>query len=68
MKCESWASLLAHTLASPCFGREPKVRVATLKIAIVELEFLDLNSKLNYCDKKYSTCLEELLSQFLYFH
>jgi hypothetical protein len=29
MKCDSWASLLARTLASPCFGHEPKARVAT---------------------------------------
>jgi hypothetical protein len=29
MRCDSWASLLAYTFASPCFGREPKVRVAT---------------------------------------
>jgi len=30
MKCDSWASLLASTLASPCFGHEPKAKVATL--------------------------------------
>jgi hypothetical protein len=30
MKCDSQASLLAHTFASLCFGHEPKVRVATL--------------------------------------
>jgi hypothetical protein len=30
MRCDSWASLLAHTLTNPCLGREPKVRVATL--------------------------------------
>jgi hypothetical protein len=30
MKCDSWASLLAFTLASPYLGHEPKVRVATL--------------------------------------
>jgi len=29
MKCDSWASLLAHNLANPCLGREPKARVAT---------------------------------------
>jgi hypothetical protein len=29
MKCDSWASHLAHTFASPCLGHEPKVRVAT---------------------------------------
>jgi hypothetical protein len=27
--CDSWASLLACTLASPCLGCKPKVRVAT---------------------------------------
>jgi hypothetical protein len=29
MKCDSQASLLAHAVASPCLGREPKVRVVT---------------------------------------
>jgi hypothetical protein len=29
MKCDSQASLLARTLASPCLGREPKARVVT---------------------------------------
>jgi len=29
MRCDSRTSLPAHSLASPCFGREPKVRVAT---------------------------------------
>jgi hypothetical protein len=29
MRCDSWASFLAHTLVSPCLGREPKARVAT---------------------------------------
>ncbi len=28
MRCDSQASLLARNLASPCFGREPKARVA----------------------------------------
>jgi hypothetical protein len=37
MKCDSWASLLAHTFASPCFGGEPKVKVATLKTFIFQL-------------------------------
>lgn len=30
IKCDSWVSFSAHTFASPCFGREPNVRVATL--------------------------------------
>jgi len=29
MKCDSRASILAHTFASPYFGHEPKARVAT---------------------------------------
>jgi len=29
MKCDSWVSLLAHTLASPSPGCEPKAKVAT---------------------------------------
>jgi hypothetical protein len=29
MKCDSWASLLACTFASPCLGYEPKAKVAT---------------------------------------
>jgi hypothetical protein len=29
MKCDLWASLLAHTFASPCFDGEAKVKVAT---------------------------------------
>ncbi len=32
MKYDSWGSLMAHTLASPCLGREPKVRVVTLRL------------------------------------
>jgi hypothetical protein len=34
MRCDSRASLLARNLASPCFGYEPKVRVATFKVII----------------------------------
>jgi hypothetical protein len=29
MKCDSQASLLVHTFANPCFGREPEAKVAT---------------------------------------
>jgi hypothetical protein len=31
MKCDSQASLLAHTFANLYFGHEPKVKVATLE-------------------------------------
>jgi hypothetical protein len=36
MRCDSWASLLASTLISPCFGREPKVKVVTICTLIGE--------------------------------
>jgi len=29
MRCDSWASLLAHNLVSLCFGLEPKAKVVT---------------------------------------
>ncbi len=29
MRCDSWGFFLVRTLASPCFGREPKARVVT---------------------------------------
>jgi hypothetical protein len=29
MRCDFWASLLAHTLASPCLSRKPNARVMT---------------------------------------
>jgi hypothetical protein len=31
MKCDSWASLLACTFVSPCFGRAFKAKVATIE-------------------------------------
>jgi hypothetical protein len=38
MRCDSWASLLACALVSPCLSHEPKVRVVTTKvIAILEM-------------------------------
>jgi hypothetical protein len=40
MRCDSWASLLARTLATLCFGHNPKAKVATLKVC-----FLTLNRK-----------------------
>jgi len=32
MRCDSWASLLAYTFASPCLGREPKTKVVARPI------------------------------------
>jgi hypothetical protein len=40
MRCDSWASLLACTLVSPCISHEPKVRVMTTKI-VASLEMLN---------------------------
>jgi len=34
IRCASRASLLARTLASPCFGREPKARVAIMMVFV----------------------------------
>jgi hypothetical protein len=42
MKCDSLASVLAHTFASLCLGREPKVKVLTYKLTI---DFLDFHEK-----------------------
>ncbi len=39
MKCDSRASLLAHTLASHCLGHEPKVKVVT-HLVVCFFEFL----------------------------
>jgi hypothetical protein len=36
MKCDFWASLLAHTFTSPCLGCEPKVKVVTPKEKVKE--------------------------------
>jgi hypothetical protein len=46
MKCDSQASLLARTLASPCLGCKPKVRVATLAI-IVKIIFVETTLSCN---------------------
>jgi hypothetical protein len=34
MRCDSWASLLAHALASPCLGLEPKAKVETFYVEV----------------------------------
>jgi hypothetical protein len=45
MKCDSRASLLACTFASPCFGHKPKVRVVTRRVYKLHLIFLVLMGK-----------------------
>jgi hypothetical protein len=39
MKCDSRTSLLAHTFASPCFGLEPKAKVATSLVQSISTYF-----------------------------
>jgi hypothetical protein len=38
MRCDSWTSFLAHTLASPCLGYKPEARVATLNYGMDEVK------------------------------
>jgi hypothetical protein len=51
MKCDSQASHLAHTFASPCFGREPKAKVATHSLSYSQ----HFKKKFNSCVKLLST-------------
>ncbi len=41
MKCDSWASLLACTFASPCLNRELNLRVATLTLSFIRIHEVD---------------------------
>jgi hypothetical protein len=38
MKCDSRASLLARTFASPSFGHEPKAKVATNNVMLFSIQ------------------------------
>jgi len=38
MRCDPWASFLAHNLASPCFGPKPKARVVVVEAYGVEAQ------------------------------
>jgi hypothetical protein len=63
MWCGSQVALLARNLASPCFSREPKARVATITLSIL-LYFFTIFTTLNMpiggvqvlfkCQKKWS--------------
>ncbi len=45
MKCDSWASFLARTLASLCLGHEPKARVAIIQCVCIYIRhFLNLKN------------------------
>jgi hypothetical protein len=57
MRHDSRASLLVHNLVSPCFGREPKARVMTLRFyiwKIVKTKSLSHVVKKWYLDYEYA--------------
>ncbi len=50
MKCDSLASLLAHTFTSPCFDRKPNTKVTSKMIVNYSLvESIKVNMS-NLCD------------------
>jgi hypothetical protein len=69
MKCDSQASLLARTLASPCLGREPKARVATIQLpsfvskctfSLIKNDWLVYlkHLKISFCNSVYSPSIQ----------
>jgi hypothetical protein len=42
MKCDSRASLLAHTFTNLCLDREPKVKVVTINLLEVEVQMIKM--------------------------
>ncbi len=48
MKCDFWASFLAHTFVSPCLSREFKARVVTYKLLCCYF-FLNINGIIYLC-------------------
>ncbi len=44
MRCDFWASLLARTFTSPCFGRKPKARVATTFLYKISMLYVFANN------------------------
>jgi len=46
MKCDSRASLLAHTFASPSFGREPKAKVVTTHLTYTTARLLHYGTQM----------------------
>jgi len=48
MRCDSQASFLACNLASPCLGRKPKARVATMWRIIISLKHILMWPMKNY--------------------
>jgi hypothetical protein len=61
MKCDSQASLLAHTFVSPCFGRKPKAKIATSNMLIPQ------NSKTILAQKSY-TVIEKTRMYYINYH
>jgi hypothetical protein len=44
MRCDSWASLLAYTLASPYLGYEPKAKVAIMYLCTHKTKIYSKNN------------------------
>jgi hypothetical protein len=61
MKCGSWVSLLVRTLANPCFGCKPKVRV-TINIVLGK-DFNLVSRGSFYC--VYTQTLNKILAKSL---
>jgi hypothetical protein len=52
MRCDSQASFLAQTFATPCLGREPKAKVVTnLKVTLLTIMFVLTKFKKKLCDQ-----------------
>jgi hypothetical protein len=62
MKCDSRVSLLARTFISLYLGREPKVRVATLKFIIITnvAETITISNKINVAIVSFIHILNEI--------
>jgi len=62
MKCDSRVSLLARTFTSLYLGREPKVRVTTLKFIIITnvAETITISNKINVAIVSFVHILNEI--------
>jgi hypothetical protein len=58
MKCDSWASFLAYTFASPCLGRKPKAKVMTKWVLTLKDYGFDIVHKVNKVNQN-ADCLSQ---------
>jgi hypothetical protein len=63
MWSDSWVSLLARNLATPCLGREPKARIA-IAMATSQL-FYDFDNDRLWCSYLWGTCKNDLFCETL---